>query len=140
MYSISLRGPPSLLSPLLSPLLSFLLSFLSLSREEEEEREKRNAENVGTKGTEKVPAQEDEGEGDEGAKRGCSLSTPLALAIPGYTRCKALHHPYFGSVGSYGLCDGETKGEAERPYTVSSARRSPANEPRGGIRAGGRAG
>jgi len=34
-----------------------------LSCEEEEEQEKRNAENVGTKRTKKIPAQEDEGEG-----------------------------------------------------------------------------
>jgi len=67
---------------------------------------------VGTKRTEKVPAQEDQGR--RGGKGG-SLSTPLALAIPGYTHCQALHHPYLESVGSYGLCDGETKGGAERP-------------------------
>jgi len=66
---------------------------------------KRNAENVGTKGTKKVPAQEDDEEGD-GGQRGGSPSTLLALAIPGYTR-----RPYTipTSVGSYGLCDGETK-------------------------------
>lgn len=90
MYSISLRGSPSPLCPPFSLSFSHSLSFLSLSREEEEEQEKRNAENVGTKGTEKVPAQEDEGEGDEGAKRGCSLSTPLRARD---TRIHSLQSP-----------------------------------------------
>jgi len=64
MYSVSLRGAlpsfrSSLLFSLLSPPLSLSRELLSLSREEEEEQEKKNAENVGTKGAEKVPAQED---------------------------------------------------------------------------------
>lgn len=63
---------------------------------------------MGTKGTEKVPAQEDDGEGD-GEIKGGSPATLLAFAVPGYTRRQALHHPYSGSVGSYGLRDGETK-------------------------------
>lgn len=74
MYSISLRGLPLALLPP-SDLLSFSRTPLALSHGGKGAGKKKTRRMQGRRESEKVPAQEDDGEGDEGWK-GVSL-TPL---------------------------------------------------------------